>query len=302
MPVIESNELTKTYGRLPAINNLSFNIKENKITGLIGRNGAGKTTLLKTIAGFLKPTSGKIKVFSENPFNSLKVSANLIFIDDNMNLALPSLLRLVDILESAGRFYPNWDRELATRLFDYFDFDPRQRHRSLSKGMRSTFNMIIGLSARCALTILDEPTTGMDAAVRKDFYKALLKDYIAYPRTIIVSSHLLSEIEDVLEDILLLKDGEKCVHLPVSELKELAVGLRGRVNIINELARGRQVYYSETFGKDSIYIVVKNEFTEAALQSARLAGVEITPVAVDDLSVYLTARSKGGIDNVFKRN
>ncbi|MGO4886675.1 ABC transporter ATP-binding protein [Anaerobacillus sp. MEB173] len=204
--MIECNELTKTYGGKKALNNLSFMIEENKITGIIGRNGAGKTTLLKIIAGFLRETSGEIKVFSEKPFNSLTVSANMIFVDDQMSL--PTTLSLQEILEVAATFYKNWDMELAQRLFDYFSFHRDQRHSSLSKGMKSTFNMILGLSARCPLTIFDEPTTGMDAAVRADFYRALLKDYIAYPRTILISSHHLDEIEDLLEDVLLIKEGE----------------------------------------------------------------------------------------------
>lgn len=300
MTVIEASGLTKAYGRVKALNNLSFSIEADKITGLIGRNGAGKTTLLKLVAGFLKATSGEVAVFSENPFNSIKVSANMIFIDDNMNL--PASLSLAEILTSAGKFYPNWDMGLAKGLFDYFEFDPKFRHQNLSKGRQSTFNMIIGISARCALTIFDEPTTGMDAAVRKDFYKALLKDYLAHPRTIILSSHLLNEIEDVLEDILLIKDGEKRLHLPVSDLKELAVGLRGRVQAVNELTRLKEIFHYESFGKDSIFVVVKNDFTEVDLQNAKLAGVEISPVETSDLCIYLTAASKGGIDLVFNRN
>jgi len=95
----------KAYGSLKALNNLSFVIEENKITGLIGRNGAGKTTLLKTITGFLQKTAGEVKVFSENPFNNLMVSANTVFIDDNM--AFPQSLCLDDLLNSAASFYGN---------------------------------------------------------------------------------------------------------------------------------------------------------------------------------------------------
>lgn len=219
MNVVECNELIKIYGNSKALNNLSFTIEENKITGLIGRNGAGKTTLLKIIAGFLKQTSGDVKVFSENPFNSIKVSSNMIFIDDNMTL--PETLNLTETLEAISGFYRNWDMELAKGLFNYFSLDPKQHYRSLSKGMKSTFNIIIGISCRSPLTIFDEPTTGMDAAVRKDFYRALLKDYIEVPRTIILSSHLLNEIEDILEEVLLIKEGEKLFQMQLQISKNL---------------------------------------------------------------------------------
>jgi ABC-2 type transport system ATP-binding protein len=183
MDVISCEGLTKTFGRVKAVSELSFTIEENRITGLIGPNGAGKTTLLKIIAGYMRASSGQITVFSENPFNSLKVSSNMIFIDENMKFA-PSF-SLSEIMLAASSFYKNWDMELAKGLFDYFSLDPKQQHHNLSKGMKSTFNMIIGLAARCPLTIFDEPTSGMDAGVRKDFYRAMLKDYLQKPRNII---------------------------------------------------------------------------------------------------------------------
>ena len=144
MKVIECTDLTKRYLKKNVLNKLTFSIEENTITGLIGRNGAGKTTLLKIIAGFLKPTSGEIHVFSEKPFNSLDVSANSIFVDDQMSFS--PAIPLGELLKVAESFYPNWNQHLAQGLFDYFSFDPRYYHNRLSKGKTSTFNMIIGLS------------------------------------------------------------------------------------------------------------------------------------------------------------
>lgn len=297
MKVIECTDLTKTYLRKKVLDHLSFSIEENTITGLVGRNGAGKTTLLKIIAGFIKETTGDVKVFSEKPFNSLNASVNSIFVDDLMNF--PPALQLHELLDVAGSFYPNWDKQLAQRLFEYFSFDPKNYHNRLSKGKTSTFNMIIGLAARCPLTILDEPTTGMDAAVRKDFYRALLKDYLAFPRTIILSSHHLNEIEDLLEDVLLLKDGRKYLHLPISELKEWAIGLKGSTETLLDWTKNKEIIYQNHVGLDTMYAVVKNDFAETSLRKMNLAGLEITPVRSSDLCVYLTNNSKGGIDDVF---
>ena len=299
MSVIEGRDLTKAFGTTKALNNLSFKIEENKITGLIGRNGAGKTTLLKIIAGLMKETSGEIKVFSENPYNNLFISANLIFLHDQMNL--PTALNLREILEAGASFYENWDSDLANGLFAYFSFNPLQHYNRLSKGMKSTFNMIMGLSARCPLTIFDEPTTGMDAAVRKDFYRALLKDYIANPRTIIISSHHLNEIEDLLEDILLMKDGKELLHMSAADLKEWAIGLQGKTAIVEEWTGNMEVIFRKSMGLDYSYIVVKNDLPEEELQNALLAGMDILPVTSSDLCVYLTSKTNGGIDDVFNK-
>lgn len=299
MSIIKCNDLAKKYGNTEALDGLSFHIEENKITGLIGRNGAGKTTLLKIIAGFFRETSGEISVFGERPFNSLYVSANSIYINDEMTF--PSTLRLSEILDTASQFYEKWDAQLAQRLFDYFSFRANQYYNNLSKGMKSTFNMIVGLSSRCALTIFDEPTTGMDAAVRSDFYRALLKDYINYPRSIIISSHHLNEIEHLLEDVLLLKDGKIHLHLPVTELKEWAVGIQGDAMLIEEWAKDKEIIHLKDIGTTRQYVVVRNNFMDSELRRARLAGLDISSVDPSDLCVYLTNKNKGGIDDVFRK-
>ncbi len=298
MKVVNCEGLVKKYGRSKALNDLSFQISENKITGLIGRNGAGKTTLLKIMAGFQKQTSGEIKVFNEHPYNSLFASANSILVDDQM--AFPIALNLGEVLEAAASFYPKWDEGLARRLFDYFSFRNNQRHSELSKGMKSTFNMIVGLASRCSLTMFDEPTTGMDASVRKDFYRALLKDYIANPRTIIISSHHLEEMEDLLEDILLLKDGLKLLHLTVSDLKEYAIGVKGNANALLEWLDDKEVLYKKEIGTSMIYAVIENVYSEKIKQDAPKYGFELLPVSSNDICIYLTEKEKGGIDDVFK--
>ncbi|WP_404450183.1 ABC transporter ATP-binding protein [Sutcliffiella horikoshii] len=298
MKVVECEGLVKKYGRSKALNDLSFQISENKITGLIGRNGAGKTTLLKIMAGFQKQTSGEIKVFNENPFNSLFVSANSILVDDQM--AFPIALNLGEVLEASASFYPKWDAGLARRLFEYFSFRNDYRHSELSKGMKSTFNMIVGLASRCALTMFDEPTTGMDASVRKDFYRALLKDYIANPRTIIISSHHLEEIEDLLEDILLLNNGEKLLHVPVSDVKEYAIGVKGKKSVLTNWLEDQEVLYRKTIGTEICYAVIKYNYPEKIKQDARKLDFELSPVSSNDVCIYLTNKERGGIDAIFE--
>jgi len=296
MYVIECEGLTKKRRKLKSLDNLSFSIKENTITGLIGRNGAGKTTLMKILAGYWYESSGSVKVFDQRPFQNLFVSANAIYVDDEMRFS--NRLTLSDILKEAARFYPNWDEKLAKRLFNYFSFHPNQIHLHLSKGKKSTFNMIIGLASKCALTMFDEPTTGMDTAVRKDFYRALLKDYLAHPRTILISSHHLEEVEDLLEDVLLLDQGEKYFHLTMEELKEYAVGLSGRTEIMMQWTANKEVIHYKQIGKDTTYAVIKKSYLP--LQQAKELEIDVMPVSPSDLCVYLTSKEKGGIDDVFK--
>ncbi|MEK4145553.1 ABC transporter ATP-binding protein [Robertmurraya sp. FSL W8-0741] len=299
MNVIECKGLTKAYFRKNVLDGLSFTIEENKITGLIGRNGVGKTTLVKILAGLIKETSGEVRVFEQHPFNNLNTSANTILVDDQM--FFPPALQLHELLEVAQSFYPNWDMELARRLFQYFGFEPSHYHQTLSKGRTSTFNMIVGLASRCSLTILDEPTTGMDEAVRKDFYRALMKDYLAHPRTILISSHHLNEIEDILEDVLLIKNGKTLLHESISDLKEWAIALQGASTVVQKWLEERNCIFQRQVGKDTLYAVVRDDFTKENKEEALRGGVEFMPVKASDLCVYLTNDMKGGIDDVFER-
>src|SRR5699024_5223355 len=223
--MIYGNNVSKEIAGKMAISDMNFHIKENAISGLVGRNGAGKSTLLKLITGAWHPTKGEVRVLNEQPFNNLFVSTNSILIDDEMTF--PEVLSLGELLELSRSFYPNWDKDLAERLFSYFELHKGVFYYQLSKGKKSTFNAIIGLCSRLPLTVFDEPTSGMDRSVRQDFYKALLKDYIAHPRTIIISSHHIEEIEPILEELILIEAGKMLRHLPIDEVREYARGIRG---------------------------------------------------------------------------
>lgn len=297
MNVIECEGLVKKYGSMNALDHISFSIKENSITGLIGRNGAGKTTLLKLLVGFQRETEGTIKVFDRRPFNNLEVSMNSIFVDDMMSYTYT--LNLKELLTEAQAFYPNWDADLAERMLAYFNFDPKFIHQNLSKGNRSTFNMIVGLAAKCPLTIFDEPTTGMDAAVRKDFYRALLKDYLLNPRTIIISSHHLEEMEDILEDVLLLNEGKKVLQISVDELKEYAVTLSGKTAVVMQTLQNKEVIYKRNVDIDNCSVIVRDNFSHAEVKQL---GINVSPVTPSDLCVYLTQKQEGGIDDVFNKS
>jgi ABC-2 type transport system ATP-binding protein len=299
MNAVETTDIVKSFGRKRAVDGLTAQFGENRITGLIGRNGAGKTTYLKLIAGYLRPTCGLIRVLGKNPYNSLSVSNSLIFIDDGMTY--PQTLTLGEIIAEMPRFYRNFDKVLALKLLDYYSIDMKQHTLKLSKGMRSTFYAVIGIAARASLTIFDEPTTGMDAAVRKDFYRALLKEYIEFPRTVILSSHLLGELSGLLEEIVLIDSGKPVEKIAAEDAETYATGLRGNPQAISEITGTRQVLHREEFTPGGIFVVVKGILSPQESKKASDLSVELLPVKTDDLCIYLTQKDKGGIDDVLRR-
>lgn len=215
-------------------------------------------------------------------------------------MSFSSEINLADILQTAARFYPNWDQTLAQRLFDYFSFRPDQLHGELSKGKKSTFNMIIGLCARTKITIFDEPTTGMDYSVRQDFYRALLKDYIQHPRTIILSSHLLTELETVLETILLIDEGRFVIQESVDQLKEKSYGLTGSEESLNHLPGDVQILHEEKLSGNQVYQVILGDLAEETKLQLEKEDVRFSPVSIDDVCMFLTQAKRGGIDHVFE--
>ncbi|MFJ7827965.1 ATP-binding cassette domain-containing protein [Psychrobacillus sp. NPDC096623] len=295
MKVIDCQKVSKGFRRTNALEDITFQLTDQKITGLIGRNGAGKTTLLKILAGLTKHKFGEVSVFGKNPYNNLMVSENSILVDDQMTF--PDSLNLEEILLSAPAFYKRWDAQFASRLFQYFKLNPKQQHSKLSKGAKATFNMIFGLSTRCELTMFDEPTNGMDEAVRTDFYRALLKDYLAHPRSILISSHHLEEIEHLLEDILLIHKGRVVLHQTLDEVKEYAVAVQGQIADVERWTAGEEIIHSKRIDDQRQYVVIKNN---SKLERARLDCASIQRLTASEVCMYVTSEKRGGIDDVFK--
>jgi len=298
MKVIECMDVVKLHGQKKALDGMTFVIKEQTITGLIGRNGAGKTNLLRMLAGYWRPDSGSLKVFGREPFESLEVSANSILIDDEMQF--PATMNLSEILDEGARFYENWDGQLANRLMSYFEISGKQHHFQLSKGKRSTFNTILGLAARCPLTLFDEPATGMDANVRSDFYRALLKEYLAFPRTMIVSSHHMEEMEHLFEDVLLVDQGKTKLHMGLEDLKEYAVSAEGDKQTIDRFTENTEVFYEKWEALGRVKRVIRNTLSAETRSAMKTAGIKLSAVSPADACMYVTNRHKGGIDDVFE--
>ncbi|WP_233191747.1 MULTISPECIES: ATP-binding cassette domain-containing protein [unclassified Sporosarcina] len=296
MQTITLENVTKSYRSITVLDQLNLEIRENVITGVVGRNGVGKTTLMKMIAGFIKESGGELRVFGERPFNSLSVSANMIFVDDMMGF--PDALTLEDLLEEFNRFYENWDGELAGCLLEYFRLPLTLNHRVLSKGKRSTFNAIVGIAARCPLTMFDEPITGMDAGARRDFYRALLKDYLAHPRTILLSSHHMEEMEDLLEDILLIEGKEIAFHGSITKLQEKFISLKGKESVLKQYANQYAVIHRSSAGPLTEWIV-DNEHTKAERTELKQAGIRVSAVSASEAYLAMTGQTRGGVDDVF---
>lgn len=297
MVILQAENLTKQYGKKQALCQVNLNIEENKLVGVVGRNGSGKTTLLSLAAGFLRPTEGRVLVSGENPAASPRAAALKIFVDDKLRFA-PNL-NLHQCLEQTAVFYPNFQLKLAENMLRYFSLEPTAYPGRLSKGMKSTFFAIAGLCARAPLTIMDEPTTGMDSTIRRDFYKLLLKDYLQFPRTVLLSSHLLGEFEDILEEIVVLDQGRLLLHQDMDSFRQYAVGVRGPRAVLESSPLWKHKLWLETTGEGA-FLICPAQQANPLRQDLAHQGCAFEQVTADQLYSCLAAKNKGGLEDVYQ--
>lgn len=275
--------LNKTYGRTYALRNLDLQLEENVIYGLLGRNGAGKTTLLNLIAGGIFPNGGTIEIRGEK-LRKGELPADFCYVREK-NKAFGGA-RVLEVLQFAAKFHPNWDWTFAQGLLQTFRLDPHKKMRQLSRGMESLVGNIIGLASRAPLTIYDEPVLGLDVLMRERFYKALVEDYANYPRTIVLSTHLIDEIATVAEKVLILEAGSLLFHDDLENIHKAAHLLRGQEDAVASFTAGKRVLYTEAYGRGTLAAIYE-ELDEGDMEQARKLDISTERLTLQKFFSYL---------------
>lgn len=283
--VVELTRLTKSYGDVKAVHNVSFSMDEGKIYGLLGRNGAGKTTIMHMITAQLFATSGELKVFGEIPYENNRVLSQICFIKESQKY--PDVYRIIDVLNISASFFPNWDHAYALSLAEEFRLPLKRRMKKLSRGMLSSVGIIIGLASRAPLTIFDEPYLGLDAVARSLFYDRLIEDYSLHPRTVILSSHLIDEVSSILEHVMVIDNGTLIIDEDAEALRGRAFTLAGPKAVVESFTAGKEVIHREPFG-NLVTATVMGQWDAGERKQAEALGLELAPVSLQQLIVYLT--------------
>lgn len=283
--IVELNHLTKTYGDVKAVDNISFSMDEGKIYGLLGRNGAGKTTIMHMITAQLFASSGELKVFGENPYENNRVLRQICFIKESQRY--PDVYRIIDVLNVSASFFPNWDHAFALSLAEDFQLPLTRRMKKLSRGMLSSVGIIIGLASRAPLTIFDEPYLGLDAVARSLFYDRLIEDYSLHPRTVVLSSHLIDEVSSILEHVMVIDNGSLILNEEAETLRGQAFTLAGPAAAVDSFISGKKVIHRESFG-GLVRATVMERWNAGERKQAEALGLELAPVSLQQLMIYLT--------------
>src|SRR5256885_13311723 len=232
-PVIEVSNLTRHFGSTTALDSVSLSMPRGAVYGLVGANGAGKTTLIKHILGLLRARSGSVRVCGLDPVaDPVGVLSRIGYLSEENDL--PGWMSVDELIRYSRAFYPAWDDAYAEELRQSFALEPAAKIKSLSKGQKARMGLLIALAYRPDLLVLDEPSSGLDPIVRRDILGAIIRTIAHEGRTVLFSSHLLEEGEQVADYVTMINKGRIVLSAPLEDIRE-AHRVDGRVLSLDEI-------------------------------------------------------------------
>jgi ABC-2 type transport system ATP-binding protein len=272
-----------------ALTDVTTAIEADTITGLLGRNGAGKTTLMQLLTGHRVPTAGRVEVFGRSPYEDDDVLSRTCFIKESQRY--PDHYRVCDAVSAAARLYPAWDHDLATTLLADFDLPAKRQIKKLSRGMTSAVGIVLGLASRAPVTLFDEPYLGLDAVARQLFYDRLLSDYAQHPRTVVLSTHLIEEISDLLEHVLLIDRGRVLLDADAETLRATALTVSGPARQVATFGSVHEVLHTESMAGQARAVVRTGSAGDRRV--ATDLGLTVEPTSIQQLVVALSRTTAG---------
>jgi len=283
--VIELKNLTFRYEAEAVLQDLTTSLSGPKIYGLMGRNGAGKTTLLALINGYIKGEKGALTVFGESPFDNRRVAVDVSY------HGKPNFIekhnKVAEHLAFYQRYRPNFEMDYAKKLLEDFSIPLDRSVKKLSQGKQSALNGILGLASGTPVTLLDEVYVGMDAPSRTRMYRAILDEQIRRPRLMILSTHMVSEMDYLFDHVLILKDGKLTIDAPVDEVLEKGTAVSGEKSKVKNFTKDLQVLDREALGPIE-KAVVYDEITDEDRQRGLEVGLKFEETSLQDLFIHLT--------------
>lgn len=281
MPGIEVKNVTKKFGHITALNNVSIMFNENKIYGLLGRNGAGKSTLINIISNRIFSTEGEIFIDGAPSMENDAELKKLYVMSEKTYY--PESMRIKEIFKITKDFYPSFDVENAKKLSEIFGLDLKSRVKSLSTGYTSIFKIIVALSVNVPYLIFDEPILGLDANHRELFYKLLIEKYSETSCSVIISTHLIEEVSGIIEEVVIIDRGRVLKSESCEELLSGGYTVTGKSSEVDAFSIGKNVIGQDALGNlKSVYIL-------GSFDGEIPEGLEVGKMDLQKLFVKLTS-------------
>lgn len=242
---LSCHNLTRKFGDTTALNGVNLCLDEPKIYGLLGRNGAGKTTLLRLITNYIQPTEGTITLDEQNVWENEKAQHQIFLVTETSYFAEMNANNLIQLM---SEIYPSFDKQQCLDYAKRFELDLNKKYTALSTGYKSVLRAVLSLSVHTPFLFLDEPTLGMDAFHRELFYKLLIESYSESPSCILLSTHLISEVEGLLENVIILDHGKVLIDESSEQLLAQGYCVSGRISDVDDYCSGKNVIGSSVVG------------------------------------------------------
>jgi len=266
-----------------ALKNINIDIKKNKIVGLLGPNGAGKTTLLNLIANKITKNSGEICI--NNMLLKSPNNQNIVCMMNNDELSFKqfSIEKLFKISKSYYKFY---DSTYETKLINLFNIDKNKKYSALSKGQKGIVNSIIALSSKAPITILDETFVSLDPLTRNLLFKEIIIEYSNFPRTFIISTHYIDEISSLLEDVIILYNGNIIINSTKDSIDSMALTISGDYNLGISLLKNTKILNSSKFGQTGTFLIY-DTLSNESLQKLKSNNFEINHTSLNNFFINI---------------
>lgn len=284
--MIKLSDVSKRYknNKTNALSNVNMHFEEGKIYGLLGRNGSGKSTLLKLISYRLFTSSGSILINDQLLNNKLDLS-NIIHLLSDKNY-YDENIKIIDHYIFISKINDAFNYENAISLSEQFGIDLNLKPKDLSTGYTSAFKICVALSMNVDYLLLDEPTNGLDANHRQLFYKLLIEYYQKHLNTIIISSHIIDEITNIIEHVVLINDGELIINENVEDLLNKSFVISGKDSLVKEHIKDMSVLLID---KKSF---ITNAYVFDELDTTAIPGLSMSKITLQDLIILLTEKGE----------
>lgn len=276
---IEIRNVSKNYGGVQALQNVNLTLGENKIYGLLGSNGAGKSTLINLITDRQLADAGEILVEGESVRNNDAALGKILAVGE-ANF-FPEDFKVKEAFDTAARFYPGFCRARAEELAGRFGLNTKRKIKALSTGYGSIFRLILGLSTQVPYLFFDEPVLGLDARHRDLFYRLLMEKYAENPCTIVISTHLIAEVANLIEHTVILHKGRVLKDCPSEELRGEAYSVSGPASLVEGYIKGKTVLSMNALGG------LRTACLQGKPEKDLPAGLEYSPLSLQDYFISL---------------
>lgn len=279
MNKIQLVNLNKNYNQTAALKDVNLTFDSKKIYGLLGRNGAGKTTLLNILSNRIFATSGQV-IIGDTHLQQIKSQLSNIYVAGEANL-YPDGMKIKEVIKWTGEFFSSFDMELALKLAKEFELPMSKKVKSLSTGYQTILKDILALCVNTEFVFFDEPVLGLDANHRDMFYKNLLQCYLSNDSTFVVSTHLIDEVANIIENVIIIDEGEIIKNTTCEELLSLGYTVSGTTENVDAFTKDKKVIGQDILGNMKAAYILSEKQLPSSTNTVEISNINLQKLFIE---------------------